>query len=72
MAVDLQKLNGIGPEALKRIKDEGITTIEDFYETAKHPDTRKELSRKIDVDEFTLEGWSANAGNYLFMMNCEW
>lgn len=72
MANDLDKLYGIDPEAVKKIKEQGITTIEDFYEVAKHPDSRQDLSDKIGVDTFTLEGWSSTAGNFILMSNCEW
>lgn len=72
MAADLEKLHGIDQEAVKKIKELGITTIEEFYEVAKYPDSRKDLSEKIDVDTFTLEAWSSTAGNYILMMNCEW
>lgn len=72
MANDLDKLYGIDPDAVARIKELGITTIEDFYEVAKHPDSREDLSKKIGVDNFTLEGWSSTAGNFILMSNCEW
>lgn len=69
---DLEKLHGIPEEAVKKIKEQGISTIEEFYEVAKHPDSRKDLSDKIDIDTFTLEGWSSAAGNYLLMSEMEW
>ena len=62
----------MSPEDIAKLKDAGIESIEQFYEIAKHPDSRAELSEKIGVDGFTLEGWSATAGNYILMMNCEW
>ena len=72
MASDLSKLFGINPEAVEKIKALGIETIEDFYEVAKHPDSRQELAQKIDVDTFRLEEWSSTAGNFILMSNCEW
>lgn len=72
MASDLSNLFGIDKDAVEKIKACGIETIEDFYEVAKHPDSRKELSEKIDVDTFKLEEWSSTAGNYILMSNCEW
>lgn len=72
MASDLEKLHGVDPDAITKIKELGITTVEEFYEVAKHPDTRKDLSEKIGVDTFTLEGWSSNAGNFILMTECEW
>ena len=72
MAADIAKLHGIDPDAVQKLKKQGIETIEDFYEIAKYPDSRKELAEKIDVDPFTLEGWSSAAGNYILMTNCEW
>ena len=72
MAADLSQLFGIDPEAVDKIKALGIETIEDFYEVAKHPDSRAELSEKIGVDAFRLEEWSATAGNFILMSNCEW
>lgn len=72
MANDLSKLFGIDPEAVEKIKALGIETIEDFYEVAKHPDSRSDLSEKIGVDAFKLEEWSSTAGNFILMSNCEW
>lgn len=72
MANDLNLLFGIDPEAVTKIKELGITSIEEFYEVAKHPDSRKDLSEKIGVDAFTLEGWSSTAGNFILMSDCEW
>ena len=72
MAADLDKLFGIDPDAVAKLKDLGIDTIEDFYEVAKHADSRAELAEKIDVDPFKLEEWSSTAGNFILMSNCEW
>lgn len=72
MATDLSQLFGIDPDAAEAIKALGIETIEDFYEAAKHPDSRSELSEKIGVDTFKLEEWSSTAGNFILMSNCEW
>ncbi|HIW75823.1 MULTISPECIES: DUF4332 domain-containing protein [Gordonibacter] len=72
MANDIASLFGMDPEAAEKIKAQGIETIEAFYEVAKHPDTRADLSEKIGVDTFKLEEWSATAGNFILMSNCEW
>lgn len=72
MAADLDKLFGIDPDAVAKLKDLGIGTIEDFYEVAKHADSRAELAEKIGVDPFKLEEWSSTAGNFILMSNCEW
>ncbi|MEG1831128.1 MAG: DUF4332 domain-containing protein [Raoultibacter sp.] len=72
MASAIEKLQGIDPDALKKIQAEGITTVEDFYEIAKYADSRVELSKKIGVDPFTLEAWSANAGNFILMSSMTW
>ncbi|MEF9877641.1 MAG: DUF4332 domain-containing protein [Gordonibacter sp.] len=72
MAADLSNLFGIDPEAVEKIKALGIETIEDFYEVAKHPDSRQDLSDKIGIDAFKLEEWSSTAGNFILMSNCEW
>ncbi len=72
MANDLSKLFGIDPEAVESLKALGIDTIEGFYEVAKYPDSRAELSEKIGVDAFKLEEWSSTAGNFILMSNCEW
>ncbi len=72
MASDIDKLYGVSEEDIAKLKGEGIETIEQFYDIAKYPDSRAELSEKIGVDSFTLESWSSTAGNYILMMNCEW
>lgn len=69
---DIETLYGIDPEAAKKLKEEGIETIEQFYDMAKYPDSRAELSEKIGVDSFKLEEWSSTAGNFILMANCEW
>ena len=45
MAADIATLYGIDPEAAEKLKAEGIETIEQFYDVAKYPDSRAELSR---------------------------
>lgn len=72
MANDLDKLYGIDPDAVVKLKELGIATIEDFYAVAKHVDSRTELSEKTGIDSFTLESWSSTAGNFILMMDCEW
>ena len=72
MAADIETLYGIDPEAAKKLKKEGIETIEQFYDVAKYPDSREELSKKIGVEPFKLEEWSSTAGNFILMSNCEW
>lgn len=72
MATDLANLFGIDPDAVEKIKEQGIETIEEFYDVAKYPDSRAELSEKIGVDSFKLEEWSSTAGNFILMSNCEW
>lgn len=72
MAADIETLYGIDPEAAKKLKEEGIETIEQFYDVAKYPDSREELSKKIGVESFKLEEWSSTAGNFILMSNCEW
>lgn len=69
---DIETLYGIDPEAAKKLKEEGVETIEQFYDVAKYPDSRAELSEKIGVDSFKLEEWSSTAGNFILMANCEW
>lgn len=69
---DISTLFGMDPEAAEKIKKEGIETIEQFYDVAKYPDSRAELSEKIGVDPFKLEEWSSTAGNFILMQNCEW
>lgn len=72
MATDLDKLFGIDPEAVAKLKELGVGTIEEFYEKAKFADSRAELSEKIGVEPFKLEEWSSTAGNFILMSNCEW
>lgn len=72
MAADIATLYGIDPEAAEKLKAEGIETIEQFYDVAKYPDSRAELSQKIGVDAFKLEEWSSVAGNFIMMSNCKW
>ena len=69
---DISTLFGMDPEVAKKLKAEGIETIEKFYDVAKYPDSRAELSEKIGVDSFKLEEWSSTAGNFILMQNCEW
>lgn len=69
---DISTLFGMDPEAAEKIKKEGIETIEQFYDVAKYPDSRAELSEKIGIDPFKLEEWSSTAGNFILMQNCEW
>lgn len=69
---EIDKLYGVGAEDIAKLKDAGINTIEEFYETAKHVDTRTELAEKTGIDSFQLESWSSTAGNFLFMMDCTW
>ncbi|WP_278854682.1 DUF4332 domain-containing protein [Gordonibacter pamelaeae] len=72
MAADLDKLFGIDPEAVAKLKELGIATIEEFYDVAKYADSRAELSEKTGIDPFKLEEWSSTAGNFILMSNCEW
>lgn len=69
---DISTLFGMDPEVAGKLKAEGIETIEKFYDVAKYPDSRAELSEKIGVDSFKLEEWSSTAGNFILMQNCEW
>lgn len=69
---DISTLFGMDPEVAAKLKAEGIETIEKFYDVAKYPDSRAELSEKIGVDSFKLEEWSSTAGNFILMQNCEW
>lgn len=69
---DISTLFGMDPEVAEKLKAEGIGTIEKFYDVAKYPDSRAELSEKIGVDSFKLEEWSSTAGNFILMQNCEW
>lgn len=69
---DISTLFGMDPEVAEKLKTEGIETIEKFYDVAKYPDSRAELSEKIGVDSFKLEEWSSTAGNFILMQNCEW
>ena len=69
---DISTLFGMDPEVAEKLKAEGIETIEKFYDVAKYPDSRAELSEKIGVDPFKLEEWSSTAGNFILMQNCEW
>lgn len=69
---DISTLFGMDPKAAEKLKGEGIETIEQFYDVAKYPDSRAELSEKIGVDSFKLEEWSSTAGNFILMQNCEW
>lgn len=72
MASDIDKLYGLTPDDVAKLRGEGIETIEQFYDIAKYPDSRAALAEKIGVDGFVLEGWSSTAGNHILMMNCEW
>lgn len=72
MASDLSKLFGIEPDAVEKLKDMGIDTIEAFYDVAKYPDSRADLSEKLGIDAFKLEEWSSTAGNFILMTDCEW
>ena len=69
---DLDKLFGIDAETIEKLKGVGIETIEQFYEVAKHVDSRAELAEKIDVENFKLEELSSTAGNFILMMDCVW
>ena len=69
---DISTLFGMDPEVAEKLKAEGIETIEQFYDVAKYPASRAELSEKIGVDSFKLEEWSSTAGNFILMQNCEW
>ena len=69
---DISTLFGMDPEAAEKLKGEGIETIEQFYDVAKYPDSRAELSKKIGVDSFKLEEQSSTASNFILMQNCEW
>lgn len=72
MAASLDKLFGMTEDAIELLNKEGIDTIEQFYEIAKHVDSRNELADKTGIEAFKLEEWSSTAGNYLLMMDCEW
>ncbi|WP_172135117.1 DUF4332 domain-containing protein [Adlercreutzia sp. ZJ473] len=72
MAAELDKLFGITPEGVEKLNEQGIATIEEFYEVAKHVDSRGELAERTGLDPFKLEEWSSTAGNFILMMNCEW
>lgn len=72
MAAELDKLFGITPEITEALKEQGISTIEEFYEVAKHVDSRTDLAEKAGIDPFKLEELSSTAGNFILMMNCEW
>lgn len=69
MEIPIEKLRTLSPEVIVKLKNEGITTLEGFYEIAKHPDSREKLSQKIAVPPFTLEEWSSDAGNMILMMS---
>lgn len=69
---DLDKLFGIDAETIEKLQGAGIATIEEFYEIAKHVDSRAELAEKIGVDNFKLEELSSTAGNFILMMDCVW
>ncbi len=69
---DLDKLFGIDAETIEKLKAVDISTIEQFYEVAKHVDSRAELSEKTGIDNFKLEELSSTAGNFILMMDCVW
>lgn len=68
MAIPINRIISIPPDSLKLLEKEGITSVEQFYDIASHNDTRAELAKKTGINEFTLEGWSADAGNVLLML----
>ena len=69
---DLDKLFGIDAGTIEKLKGVGIETIEQFYEVAKHVDSRAELAEKTGVEGFKLEELSSTAGNFILMMDCVW
>lgn len=69
---EVSKVFGITPEEVEKVSAEGLDTVEKFYEAAKHPDSRAELSEKTGIDGFRLEELSSVAGNFILMMNCAW
>lgn len=69
---ELSRLFGLDAETAEKLQGVGINSIEEFYEIAKHVDSRAELSEKIGVDNFKLEELSSTAGNFILMMDCVW
>ncbi len=69
---DLDKLFGIDAETIEKLQGAGINSIEEFYEVAKHVDSRAELAEKTGVEPFKLEELSSTAGNFILMMDCVW
>ena len=69
---DLDKLFGIDAAAIEKLGEVGIGSIEEFYEVAKHVDSRAELAEKTGIDSFKLEELSSTAGNFILMMDCVW
>ncbi len=69
---ELNKLFGIDAEIIEKLQSAGINSIEEFYEIAKHVDSRAELAEKTGVEPFKLEELSSTAGNFILMMDCVW
>ncbi len=69
---ELNKLFGIDAETIEKLQSAGINSIEEFYEIAKHVDSRAELAEKTGVEPFKLEELSSTAGNFILMMDCVW
>lgn len=69
---EISKVFGITDDEVQKIEAQGIATVEDFYEVAKHPDSRADLAGKTGIEQFRLEELSSIAGNFLLMMDCAW
>lgn len=69
---EMSKLFGITQEEILSMGEAGVKTVEEFYEQAKYPDSRTQLSAKTGIESFRLEELSSIAGNYLMMLDCAW
>lgn len=58
MSYPLSAIAGIGPAMAARLKAVGIRTTGKLLEAAKSARGRKDLARKLDVDEHTVLRWA--------------
>lgn len=67
MALPLSRLRSASPEALQKLQDAGIETIDQFYNLAAHKDTRATLAEKTGIPDASLEAWASEADNILLI-----
>ena len=54
---DIIKIEGIGPVYAKKLKDVGITTVEDLLKAGGTPEGRKQLAQKTGLSDVLILEW---------------